>query len=62
MSSRHEAGQSGLVLCDNLEGWGEEGGERGAQDEEYICIPMANSCLCTTKPSQYFKVIIFQLK
>ena len=26
VSWRHDAGQSGLVLCDNLEGRGEEGG------------------------------------
>ena len=26
------------VLCDNLEGWGEEGGGRGVQEEDHICF------------------------
>ena len=49
------------MLGDNL-GWGEEGGERGAQDEGYMCLPMANSCCCMAKPSHHYKVIILQLK
>ena len=32
------------VLCDNLEGWNGEGGERGIQEGEDIPIPNANSC------------------
>ena len=31
-SSMHEAGHSKLVLWDNSEGWGEEGGGKGVQD------------------------------
>ena len=31
-SLMHEAGHSKLVLWDNLEGWGGEGGGRGVQD------------------------------
>jgi len=43
-SSMHEAGHSELVLWDNPEGWGGEGGGRGVQDGEGICAPMADSC------------------
>ena len=32
----HEAGHSKLVLWDNPEGWGEEGGGRGVQDGEHM--------------------------
>ena len=39
-----DAGSSNLVLCDNLKGWGEEGGRRKIQEGGDICIPMANSC------------------
>ena len=31
------------VLCDNLQGWGEEGGGRGVQDGGDTCMPMADS-------------------
>ena len=37
-SSMHEAGQSKLVLWDNPEGWGEEGGGRGVQDCGHMYI------------------------
>ena len=32
------------ALCDNLEGWDGVGEERGVQEREDICIPMADSC------------------
>ena len=40
----YDAGNPKPVLCDNLEGWKEEGGERGVQKGGYICKPMTNSC------------------
>ena len=45
-SSLHEAGQSKLVLQDNPEGKGGEGGGRGVKDGGDTCIPVANSCQC----------------
>ena len=39
-----EAGHSKLVLWDNLEGWGGEGGQRGDSEWGDTCIPMADSC------------------
>ena len=40
-------GRSNTVLCDNLEGWDEEGGGReDVQKGKDICIPMADSCWC----------------
>ena len=35
-SSMHEAGHSKLVLWDDPEGWGGEGGGRGVQDGEHV--------------------------
>ena len=40
----YDAGNPKLVLCDNLEGWGEEGGDRGNQEGGDTCIPIANLC------------------
>ena len=37
-------GAQTLVLCDNLEGWGGEGGGREVQEGGDIGIPMADSC------------------
>ena len=34
----------------------------GGQETRYICIPMADSCCIWQKSSQYYKVIILQLK
>ena len=34
--SMNETGCSGQVNCDDPEGWGEEGGGRGAQDGEHM--------------------------
>ena len=48
-SSMHEAGHSKLVLWDNPEGWGGEGGGRGVQDEGDTCTPVADSCQCMAK-------------
>ena len=36
-SLMHEAGHSKLVLWDNPEGWGGEGGGRGVQDGGHMC-------------------------
>ena len=33
----HETGCSGLVHCDDPEGWDAKGGGRGVQDGEHIC-------------------------
>ena len=33
----HKAGHSKLVLWDNPEEWGREGGGRGVQDGEHMC-------------------------
>ena len=40
----HEAGHPKLVLWDNPEGWGGEGGGKGVQDGGDICISGADSC------------------
>ena len=42
--------------------WGGEGGRRGVQDGGTNVHPMADSCWCMAKKSQYFKAIILQLK
>ena len=36
-------------LCNNLEGWGGDGGGREVQKGGGICIPMADSCLGLTE-------------
>ena len=61
-SSMHEAGHLKLVLWDNPEGRGGEGGGRRVQDggtHVYLWLVHVN---VWQKPSQYCKVIIFQLK
>ena len=35
-----------LGLCNDLEGWDEEGGGKEVSEGEDICIPMADSCWC----------------
>ena len=57
-SLMHEAGHSKPALWDNPEDWGWEGGGRGVQDGGDICAPVADSCWCMAKPSQYCKIII----
>ena len=49
-NSMHEAGHPKLVLWDNPEGWGEEGGGRGGSGWWDTCTPMADSCQCMAKP------------
>ena len=48
--SMHEIGCLGLVQWDDPEGWGGEGGGRGAQDGN-TCTPMADACQCMAKPT-----------
>ena len=55
----HEAGHPGLVLCDNLEGW--EGDGRWVQDGGTHVYLWPIHVDVWQKPSQYCKVIIFQL-
>ena len=47
-SSMHEAGNSKLVLWDNPEEWGEEGGGRGFGMGD-TCTPVAGSCQCVAE-------------
>ena len=42
--------------------WGGRWEESSGWGELMTCIPVAYSCWCMAKPSQYCKVIIFQLK
>ena len=37
------------MICDDLEGWGGDGGEREAQEVGDICIYIADSCCCTAE-------------
>ena len=58
----YDAGHPKPVLCDNLEGWGGEevgGGFRVGGTHAYLWQIHAD---VWQKPSQYCKVIIFQLK
>ena len=51
----HDTGCSGLVHWDDPEGWdGEERG-RGLRMGN-TCTPMADSCQCMAKPTEYCKV------
>ena len=43
-SLMHEAEYSKLVLGDNPEGQGGEGGEERGSGQGHTCIPMADSC------------------
>ena len=43
-----EAGHPEPVLCNNLEGWGGEGGGRGFKMGD-TCAPMTDSCQCMAK-------------
>ena len=60
-SSMHEAGHSKLVLWDNSEGWGEEGGGKGVQDGGTHVYLWPIHVDVRQKPSQYCKVVILQL-
>ena len=44
-----DAGFSGLVHCDDPEGWDGEGGGRGVQNGEHM-YTHADSCPCMAKP------------
>ena len=59
--SIHGTGCSGLVHCDDSEGWDGEGGGRGFRMGN-TCTPVADSWQCMAKPLQYCKVISLQLK
>ena len=52
-SSMHEAGYSKLVLWDNPEGWGGEGGRRRVQDGGTSVHPWLIHVDVWQKPSQY---------
>ena len=61
-NSMHEAGHSKLVLWDNPEGWGGEGGGRGGSGWRTHVYPWLNHVDEWQKPPQYCKVISLQLK
>ena len=61
-SLMHDAGHSKLVLWDNPEGWGGEGGGRGVQDGGTHVHSWLIHVNVWQKPPQYCKVISLQLK
>ena len=61
-SSMYEAGHPKLVLWDNPEGWGVEGGRRGVQNGGTHVHPWLIHVNVWLKPQQYCKVISLQLK
>ena len=58
-SLMHETGHSKLVLWDNPEGWGGEGGGRGVQDRGTHVHPWLIHVDVGQKPPQYCKVNSF---
>ena len=60
-SLMHEAGHSKLVLWDNPEGWGGEGGGRKFQRGGTHMHPWLIHVYIWQNPQQYCKVIILQL-
>ena len=58
----HEAGQSKLVLWDNKEGWGGEGGGGGVQNGGTHVHPWLIHVNVWQKPPQYCKIISLSLK
>ena len=62
VNSKHEAGHPKLVLWDNPEGWGREGGGRGIQDGGTHVDPWLIHADEWQNPPQYYKVISLQLK
>jgi len=60
-SSMHEEGHSKLILGDNFEGWGREGGRRGVHDGGTHVHPWLIHANVWQKPPQYCKVISLQL-
>ena len=61
-NSMHEEGHPKLVLWDNPEGWGTEGGGKGIQDGGTHVHPWLIHADVWQKPPQYYKVISLQLK
>ena len=61
-NSVHEAGHPKLVLWDNPEGWGWEGGGRGDQNGGTHVYPWLIHVNVWQKPPQYCKAISCQLK
>ena len=61
-NSVHEVGHPKLVLWENPEGWGREGGGRGVQDGGTHVHPWLIHVDVWQKPPQYCKAIILQLK
>ena len=61
-SSVYEAGHSKLVLWNNPEGRGEEGGERGVQVWGTHVHPLVICVNVWQKPPQYCKEVILQLR
>ena len=58
----YDLGCAKLVLCDNPEGQGREGAGRRAQEEgTHVYLWLVHTDVWQ-KPSQYCKVIIFQVK
>ena len=58
----HEAGHPKLVLWDNPEGWGGEGGGKGVQDGGTHIHPWLIHVHVWQKPPQYCKIIGLKLK
>ena len=61
-NSMHEEEHPKLLLWDNPEGWGREGGRRGIQDGGTHVHPWLIHVDVRQKPPQYYKVISLQLK
>ena len=61
-SSMHEAGHPKLVLWDNPEGWGGEGGGKGVQDGGTHIHPWLIHVHVWQKPPQYCKIIGLKIK
>ena len=57
----HDTGCSGLVHCNDPEGWDGERDVTGFRMGN-TCTPVADSCQCMAKLLQYCKVISLQLK
>ena len=60
-SLMHEAGHAKLVLWDNPEGWGREGGEMGFQDGGMYTCPRLICVDMWKGPPQCCEVIVLQL-
>ena len=56
-----EAGHARLVVCDNPEGWGGEGGSGGVQDRGTHVHPWLIHVDIWQNPPDYCKVITLQL-